>query len=146
MEDLTLDKILAIEGKPGLYRMVTQTRGGLVVSSLEDGKKATVPLTKNISLLSEIAIFTLEEELALGEVFKKIQLKENGGMASITPKAGALELEEYFFEILPNYDEDRVYPSDIKKVIKWYNLLIKIGMTEFSQPEAEPKDAEEKQG
>ena len=132
MEKPTLDKILTVEGKPGLYRLVTQTRGGLVVASLQDQKKLTVPLTRNISVLSEIAIFTLEEELPLPQVFQKIAEKEQGKPTGITPKSPSLELEEYFFEVLPNYDEDRVYPSDIKKVIKWYNLLVDAGYNDFS--------------
>lgn len=143
MQDLKLDKILTIEGKPGLYSLVTQTRGGLVVSSLQENKKLTVPLTRNLSLLSEIAIFTLEEELPLGKVFQKIHEKEAGKEAGVSHKASNLELEEYFFEILPNYDEDRVYPSDIRKVIKWYNLLISVGITDFTTEEKDKKKASE---
>ncbi len=134
---MSLDKILAIGGKPGLYRLVTQTRTGFVAESLTDGKKLSVGIAGNVSVLSEIAIYTLEEELPLRVVFEKIQAKENGQKASVDPKAGKLALEEYFFEVLPNYDEDRVYPSDIKKVVQWYNLLLENGITDFSETEEE---------
>lgn len=140
MESPALEKILTIEGKPGLYRLLTQTRGGLLVTSIQEDKKLSVPLTRNISLLSEIAIFTLEEELPLPVVFQKIFDKEGGKPTGISHKASPLELEEYFFEILPNYDEDRVYPSDIKKVIRWYNLLIAAGITDFSTAEDKAED------
>lgn len=118
-----LDQILSISGKPGLFKIVTQTRSGAVVESLIDKKRITVGAHSNISVLSEIAIYTLQEEIPLPEVFLKIKEKENGNTTSINHKDGRDTLEEYFFEVLPNYDEDRVYPSDIKKVIQWYNLL-----------------------
>ena len=131
---MSLEKILSISGKPGLYELKTQTRTGLLAESLADGKKITVSSRQNVSLLSEIAIYTLTEEIPLREVFSKIQAKENGGEA-ISHKSTRDELEEYFFEVLPDYDEDRVYPSDIKKVVQWYNLLTKNGMTDFSDSE-----------
>ena len=118
-----LDKILAISQKPGLYKLVTQTRAGLIAESLLDGKRISVNLRNNISLLSEIAIFTLTEEKPLGEVFLKIKDKENGEKTSVSHKDSKDAIEEYFFNILPDYDEDRVYVSDIKKIIRWYNLL-----------------------
>lgn len=133
---MSLDKILSIGGRPGLYQLVTQTRSGLVAQSLIDGKKISVGIANNISVLSEIAIYTLEEELPLREVFQKIKERENGEKASVAPKAGKLALEEYFFEVLPDYDEDRVYPSDIKKVIQWYNLLVDHDLADFSDPES----------
>ncbi len=132
---MSLEKILSISGKPGLYELKTQTRTGLLAESLADGRKITVSSRQNVSLLSEIAIYTLTEEVPLREVFSKIQAKENGGEA-ISHKSTRDELEEYFFEVLPDYDEDRVYPSDIKKVVQWYNLLTKNGMTDFSDSEA----------
>lgn len=132
---MSLEKILSIAGKPGLYELKTQTRSGFLAESLLDGKKISVSARQNVSLLSEIAIYTLTEEVPLRVVFTKIQEKENGG-AAISHKASKDELEEYFFGVLPDYDEDRVYPSDIKKVVQWYNLLQKKGMTDFSEAEA----------
>lgn len=134
---MTLDKILAIGGKPGLYKLVTQTRGGFVAESLLDRKRTTVGLRSNVSVLSEIAIYTLDEELPLRAVFLKIQEKEEGGKTSVGHKEDKLKLEEYFFEILPNYDEDRVYSSDIKKIIQWYNILHENGITDFAEEKTE---------
>lgn len=128
---MSLEKILSISGKPGLYQLKTQTRTGILAESLLDGKKVTVSASQNVSLLSEIAIYTLGEEIPLREVFQKISEKENGGV-SINHKSSKDELEEYFFTVVPEYDEDRVYPSDIKKVIQWYNLLHKTGHIDFS--------------
>ena len=140
---MSLDKILSIGGKPGLYRLLTQTRSGFVAESLLDGKRITVGLRANVSVLSEIAIYTLEEEVPLREVFLKIQVKEKGAKTSIPHKSEKIKLEEYFFEVLPNYDEDRVYASDIKKVIQWYNLLHDHGLTDFSEAEEKASSEEE---
>jgi len=140
---MSLDKILSIGGKPGLFKLLTQTRTGFVAESLLDGKKITVGMASNVSILSEIAIFTLEEELPLKQVFQRIQEKENGGATSIGHKEEKIKLEEYFFDIVPNYDEDKVYPSDMKKVIQWYNLLLTHGITDFTSEDTVPADAEE---
>lgn len=142
---MSLDKILSIGGKPGLFKLVTQTRAGFVAESLLDGKKITVGFKNNVSVLSEIAIYTLDEEVPLREVFKKIQDKENGEKTSVSPKEDKIKLEEYFFEILPNYDEDRVYASDIKKVIQWYNMLHEQGITDFEAKEEVAKEEEVKE-
>jgi hypothetical protein len=138
-----LDKILAISGKPGLYLLKTQTRTGFVAESMIDGKRVSIGLRHNVSILSEIAIYTLKEEVPLVEVFKKIKNKEGEGPTAVSHKDSKDKLEEYFFEILPDYDEDRVYPSDIKKVVQWYNLLQAKGMTDFEENKeesAEPED------
>ncbi len=137
-----LDKILSVAGKPGLYKLITQTRSGFVAESLLDGKRITVSLRSSVSVLSEIAIYTLEEEVPLREVFQKIQTKENGGKTSISHKDEKIKLEEYFFEVLPNYDEDRVYVSDIKKIVQWYNILTENKITDFSSEETESGEEE----
>ncbi|WP_222984676.1 DUF5606 domain-containing protein [Flagellimonas meishanensis] len=134
---MTLDKILSIGGKPGLYKLLTQTRSGFVGESLLDGKRVTVSMRNNVSVLSEIAIYTLEEEVPLREIFQKIKEKEGGEKTKISHKAEKMDLEEYFFEILPNYDEDRVYASDIKKIIQWYNILVDNKITDFSETDTE---------
>lgn len=131
-----LEKILSISGKPGLYELTAQTRGGFVAKSIIDGKKIAVNVRHNVSLLSEIAIYTYTEEVPLGEIFQKISEKENGGEA-LDHKASKKELETYFSEILPDYDTERVYQSDIKKILQWYNLLIKNGFTDFSKEGSE---------
>jgi len=138
-----LEKILSVAGKPGLYKLITQTRSGFVAESLLDGKRISVGLRSNVSVLSEIAIYTLEEELPLRQVFLKIQEKEKGGKTSVGHKEDKIKLEEYFFEVLPNYDEDRVYASDIKKIIQWYNALVDNEMVDFSDKESEPSSEEE---
>ncbi|MFT5738591.1 MAG: hypothetical protein ACI9SG_002948 [Maribacter sp.] len=138
-----LEKILSVAGKPGLYELITQTRSGFVAASLIDGKKISVGLKSNVSVLSEIAIYTLDEELPLREVFLKMQVKEKGGKTSISHKEDKIKLEEYFFEVLPNYDEDRVYASDIKKIINWYNILVDKGIADFSENEEDLSSEEE---
>ena len=120
---MSLDKVLSIAGKPGLYKLIAQTRGGFVAESLMDKKRLSVSVQQNVSVLSEIAIYTLTEEVPLKDVFEKIKKKENGEKTSVKPKDSKDKLEEYFFEVLPDYDEDRVYASDIKKIVQWYNLL-----------------------
>ncbi|WP_411031453.1 DUF5606 domain-containing protein [Spongiimicrobium sp. 3-5] len=129
---MSLDKILSIGGRPGLFHLKTQTRSGFVAESLLDGKKITVGFRNNVSILSEIAIYTLDKEIPLREVFEKISTKESGGKTSVGHKEEKIKLEEYFFEVLPDYDEDRVYASDIKKIIQWYNLLHDHGIKDFS--------------
>ena len=136
---MSLEKILSISGKPGLYELKTQTRSGFLAESLIDGKKISVSGRHNVSMLSEIAIYTITEEVPLREVFSKISEKENGGPA-INHKASKDELEEYFFEVLPDYDEDRVYASDIKKVVQWYNLLQKHGITQFTEADSSEEE------
>lgn len=142
---MSLEKILAISGKPGLYQIVTQTRTGAVVESLTDKKRITVGAHSNISILSEIAIYTLTEEVPLREVLKKIQEKEGGKPTSISHKDSKDVLEEFFFEVLPEYDEDRVYPSDIKKIVQWYNLLQKNNLLASLEEAKDDKDTSEEE-
>ena len=129
---MSLDKILSISGKP-------RTRAGFVAESLVDGKKMAVGAHNNVSMLSEIAIYTYSEEVPLREVFQKIAEKEDA-KETISHKSSKKELENLFSEILPEYDEDRVYISDIKKVIQWYNLLVKNNVTDFSETEASSEE------
>jgi len=124
---MALEKIIAIGGKPGLYELIAQTKGGFVGESLVDKKRLTVSIRAKVSVLSEIAIYALDREVPLLEVFEAIHKKEEGKKTSVSPKADKLALEEYFFSILPNYDEDRVYASDMKKILSWYNLLLNSG-------------------
>ncbi len=133
-----LEKILSISGKPGLYELTAQTRGGFVAKSITEGNKISVNVRHNVSLLSEIAVYTYTEEVPLGTVFQKMYEKEVGKPA-IDHKASKKELESYFAEVLPDYDVDRVYQSDIKKIIQWYNLLVTNGFTDFSKEDKEEK-------
>ncbi|CAN1491426.1 Domain of unknown function DUF5606 [Flavobacteriaceae bacterium] len=130
---MTLDKILAIAGKPGLFALKVQTRTGFVAESLLDGKKVTVGLKSNVSLLSEISVYTNTEEKPLTEIMRVIATKEDNGPA-ISHKEDNAKLVSYFLEILPDYDQDRVYPSDIKKIVNWYNMLQAKGLVSKEVP------------
>ena len=136
---MNLEKILAISGKPGLYELKLQTRSGFVAESLLDGKKITVGLRSNVSLLSEISMYTYSEEKPLAAIMQAIAQKENEGPA-ISHKEDNAKLVDYFKEVLPDYDQDRVYPSDIKKVLNWYNLLQSKGLV--SKEEAKPTSSD----
>lgn len=133
---MNLEKILSISGKPGLYLLKVQTRSGFVAESLLDGKKVTVGLKNNVSLLSEISMYTNTEEKPLVEVMRNIAVKEDNGPA-ISHKESNDALVAYFKEVLPDYDEDRVYPSDFKKVLNWYNILQSKGMVSKEAPSKE---------
>jgi hypothetical protein len=133
---MTLDKILAIAGKPGLFALKIQTRTGFVAESLIDGKKITVGLKSNVSLLSEISVYTYSEEKPLTEIMRSIAIKEDNGPA-ISHKEDNTKLIAYFLEVLPDYDQDRVYPSDIKKIVNWYNMLQAKGLVSKEEPKIE---------
>ena len=139
---MSLDKVISIAGKPGLYKLITQTRSGFIAESFLDKKRLSVSMQHNVSVLSEIAIYTLTEEVPLRDVLSRIKEKEKGEMTSVGHKEGKDKLEEYFFSILPDYDEDRVYASDIKKVVQWYNLLHQHDMLGF---EVEEKSTDEEE-
>jgi hypothetical protein len=140
---MELSKILAITGRPGLYKMLAQTKNGLIVESLQDSKRHTAFSHERISSLEEISIFTTDEDLPLKDVLKKIYDKQNGEKA-ISHKSEAKELKAFFKEAVPNYDEENVYVSDIKKVIQWYNLLQEHNMLEFDEEEEKKEDGEVK--
>jgi hypothetical protein len=133
---MNLEKILSISGKPGLFALKVQTRTGFLAESLVDGKKISVNLKVNVSLLSEISIYTINQEKPLTEVMRSIAIRENEGPA-ISHKEDNATLVAYFSEILPEYDSERVYPSDIKKVLNWYNLLQSKGMVSKDEPISE---------
>ncbi len=133
---MNVEKILAISGKPGLYDLKIQTRSGFVAESLLDGKKITVGMKSNVSLLSEISMYTHTEERPLVDIMRAIAVKENEGPA-ISHKEDNAALLEYFKQIVPDYDEERVYPSDIKKVLNWYNILQAKGMVSKEEPKVE---------
>ena len=137
---MSLEKIISISGKPGLYELVSQTRGGFLVTSLIDGKKQSISMQNNVSVLTEIAIYTYGEEIPLKKVLASIFEKENGA-ATISHKSSKKELESFLREILPEYDEERVYSSDIKKIIQWYNLLQKQGLVTADMGEDKAEEA-----
>lgn len=138
---MELKDIVAINGKPGLFEIKAQSKGGIIVQSLLDDKKFPITAMHNISALNEISIYTYEEEIPLRIVFKTIGEKENGKEA-ISHKENGKVLTSYFREILPNFDEERVYTSNIKKVIQWYNLL---ASTNFDFSAISEEETEEKE-
>jgi hypothetical protein len=140
---MKLEKILAVSGKPGLYELKMQTRTGFVAESLVDGKKVTVGMRSNVSLLSEISMYTYSEEKPLVEVMNAIAAKENGGQAPVL-KDDKAALTAYFLEVLPDYDQERVYPSDIKKVLNWYNILQAKGLAVVEAAEVVEAEAPKK--
>ena len=127
-----LKGILAITGQPGLYKVISEGKNNVVIESLLTGKKSTAYADAKMSTLEDIAIYTLTEDIPLKKIFKKISEKENGGL-SIDAKSSPEELKKYFELILPDYDKSRVYGSDVKKVISWYNLLHEKGLLIFEE-------------
>ena len=120
---MKLEKVIAISGKPGLYEIISQSKAGVIVESLADKKRFPVNSLHNISTLNDIAIYTYEEEIPLKVVFLNIFEKETGEK-SMDPKSSKADLLNYFGEVLPDFDEERVYPSNIKKILSWYNALV----------------------
>ena len=137
---MNVEKILSISGKPGLYSLKVQTRTGFVAESFIDGKKITVGMKSNVSLLSEISLYTQTAEKPLVEVLRAIAVKENEGPA-ISHKEDNDKLLAYFAQIVPDYDKDRVYPSDIKKVLNWYNTLQSKGLVSKEETKIENAEA-----
>lgn len=135
---MDLSKILSIAGKPGLFKMVSQSKSGLIVESLIDGRRIPAFSHERISSLEEISIFTDVEDVPLREVFQSL-FKREEGKKTISHKSTSNELKNLMEEILPNYDKERVYVSDIKKLINWYNLLVEKGLIDME----EPKESEE---
>lgn len=143
-----LKEILSISGKPGLFKLITQGKNMFIAESLLDGKRIPVYARDKVVSLSDISIYTLEDEVPLRQVFCHIKKKENGELIPFSPSIKQEELRKYFAEILPEYDKERVYHSDIKKIMSWYNLLIKSGFTDFEATEEkkEEDEAEENTG
>ena len=130
-----LETILAISGKPGLYRLVSRGNRNLVVETIDD-KKKRMPTFGNDKVISlaDIAMYTDEKEVPLREVLKNIKAKEEGKATAIDyRKASKEELYAFLGEVLPNFDRDRVYPTDVKKLIQWYNILIENGLDDFDE-------------
>lgn len=150
---MQLEKIISISGKPGLFKLVSQLRNGFIVEDITTKKKASISNSSQVSLLDNIAMFTFDKEVPLFEVFENIA-KNYNYEPTISHKSNGQELRDFMSASLPNYDTERVYESDIKKLAQWYNLLQKAGYItpeSFVKPEApavevaeEAKVAEEK--
>ena len=141
---MDLKEILSVAGKPGLYKTIANTKTGMIVESLIDNKRIPVYASDKISNLEDIYIFTTETEKPLKEVFKIIYDREKGEKC-ISHKEDDRKLKEYFGQVLPDYDKERVYTSDIKKVFAWYNLLIENKLLDFTEKTEEPAPVEAKE-
>jgi hypothetical protein len=139
---MILKDFLSISGEHGLFKFIAQGRNAIIVEHLETGKRSTASSSAKVSSLEDISIFTESEDLNLGKVLDKIFEKENGGPA-IDAKSPVEKLKSYFAEILPEYDKNRVYASDIKKVILWYNTLQKLNLLVKEEPEKPEKSKKE---
>jgi len=133
---MVLKDILAISGESGLFKFIAQGKNAIIVEHIETGKRSSAFSSSKVSSLKDISVFTENEDLPLGKVFDKIFEKESGGLA-IDSKAESEKLKKYFEEIIPDYSREKVYTSDIKKIILWYNLLQKKGMLVKDEPEKE---------
>jgi len=142
---MDLSKILSISGKPGLYKKVGESKNGLIVESFTDGKKIPAFAHERISSLKEISIYTESDDIALWKVLKKLNELLEGKPVENPKKANAEDLKTLFEKVIPDYDKDSVYVSDIKKVFSWYNQLLEKDMLDFSEQEAEEKEMEEEE-
>lgn len=138
------DIILAISGKPGLYRLVSQGHNMLIVETIDANKKR-IPagVRDRVTSLNDVSMYTDEDDKPLMEIFENIKNKENGQAVALDyKKASAAELADFMATVLPNYDRDRVYNTDIKKLIQWYNILINNGYTTFVEEEENTSETE----
>jgi hypothetical protein len=140
MKTIKLKDILSISGKGGLFKFIAQARNGIVVESIEDNKRHVASATARVSSLDDIAIFTHDEEVPLSDIFMMIHEKSEGKEA-MSHKSSADDLKSFFEELVPDYDDERVYISDIKKVFQWYNQLHSHDMLEVVDKEEGEKDA-----
>ncbi len=142
---MDLKKIISITGRPGLYKHIGQGRNKIIVESLTDGKRSGAFSTERMSTLADISVYTEKGEIQLTKILQTMFEKENQSKVQISPKASNEELAAYFENIQPDYDKDRVYPSDIKKIIKWYNLLTEKGLIDAEEPEDQKSSEETKE-
>ena len=131
---MDLEGMINISGKPGLFKVVSNTKNTVIVESLTDGKRGPVHSHSQANMLEEIGIYTYDDTKPLAEIFDNISKKENGKQ-TISHKSPESELTNYFRAILSNYDEERVYISDIKKVVQWYNAMQNAGLIELPKRE-----------
>ena len=147
-----LKEILSVSGKSGLFKLISQGKNMFVAESLVDGKRIPVYARDKVVSLGDISIYTDSEEVSLSVVLTNVKTKENGMVVEIKPNIESSELRTWFELVLPNFDRDRVYPSDIKKIMNWYNLLINAGITDFTEDskneesELETKNEENESG
>jgi hypothetical protein len=140
---IELEKILAVSGKPGIYRLIAGGKSTIIVESLVDGKRMPVHPTQKVSSLSDISMFTLEEDVPLRDILLKAkEVFENGPAPD--HKSDSKVLRDSMLRILPDYDAERVYDSDIRKLLQWYNILQAKDMLDFTEPVEEASAEEDK--
>lgn len=132
--------ILAISGRPGLFKLVNRGKNMLIVESLKDGKRMPAYSRDKVISLGDISIYTVEEDVPLAEVLESVKTKAEGKAIDVKAIGSEAEIRAFFKEILPAFDEERVYTSDIKKLLSWYNQLIAAGITEFKAPETKEEN------
>lgn len=137
-----LKRILAISGKPGLFRLVSQGKNMLIVESLATGKRSPAYSHDKVISLGDIAMYTLEDDVPLSDVLTSLKEKANGQPIDIKAFDDDAAIRAYFKEVLPTFDEERVYTNDIKKLYTWYNILIGAGITEFADQDDKTTDEE----
>jgi dephospho-CoA kinase len=139
------ETILSISGKPGLFRLLAQGNGNLILETLDETKKRVPAGNRDrVTSLRDVSMYTLDEDMPLMQVFENMKQKENGAKVALDPrKASKEELFAYLEEVLPNCDTDRIYPSDVKKLIQWYNILVETGYTDFAEEETEETESAE---
>lgn len=136
MSKTDLEKIFSVSGYPGLYKYVAQSNAGIILESLSTAKRASFSASARLSTLSDIAIFTEDDEIPLMELLESMKDKISSGTVSL-PKTEPKELKLFFEEVLPNYDRDRFYVSHMKKVVEWYSHLEKFASLEFEKHQEE---------
>ncbi len=139
---MELKDILAISGQAGLFRYIAQSRNGVIVESLLDGKRMNAAANSRVSALTEISMFTEGEDIALADVFTRMYAHTEGKQA-LSHKESNDRLKEFFGTVLPEYDRERVHVSDIKKAVAWFNMLVEAGFTEFKLPDENEGQSEE---
>ncbi len=139
---MDLSGIISISGRPGLYKVIAQGKNSIIVESLTDKKRFPAYATDRISALGDISIYTYEGDKPLTEIFEDIYAKQDGKEAP-SHKEDIAVLQAYILEIIPDYDEERVYPSDIKKLVQWYNMLLKSGNLKPDEKEEAKEEIEE---
>ncbi len=137
---MDLSGVISISGRPGLYKVIAQGKNSIIVESLMDNKRFPAYSTDRISALEDISIYTVDDDKPLKEIFADIYKKQEGKEGP-SHKDDISVLQEYFTDILPDYDEERVYPSDIKKLFQWYNLVLKAGLLEATETAEEVTEA-----
>lgn len=133
---MDLKDILAISGQPGLYKFVAQSSRGVIVEALTDGKRQNIPPTARVSSLAEIAIYTGTEDKPLENILQDM-FRALDGKKAISPKASPDEITAFFAQVVPDYDQERVHNSDMKKVVSWYNVLLPKGLIDLEEPKEE---------